>query len=99
LKVKTSAAKDFAQTEKPHGNRESSQAQEGQLEVNPVTEELYKPQVKAEAMASKAYELTHTIAPGKVQGTYRDRVKCKKRLGNCMRAVKRQATINHCSQT
>jgi hypothetical protein len=33
LKVKASTAKEFAQTEKPHGNHESSQAQKGQLKV------------------------------------------------------------------
>jgi hypothetical protein len=64
LKMKASVAKEFAKTEKPHGNRESSQAQESQLKVIVMTEELELPQVETDTMALKTYKLTHTIAPG-----------------------------------
>jgi hypothetical protein len=72
---KASKAKVISQTEKPHGNRESSQAQEGQLKVIAMTNELDQPQMEAEAIASKAYELIQTITTGKAQGTYRNRIK------------------------
>ncbi len=64
-KVKTSAAKKFVARKKPRGDCELSQAQEHQLEVIAMTDKLDKPQVEAEAMASKAHDLTQTIAPGK----------------------------------
>jgi hypothetical protein len=63
-KVKVSAAKEFVARKKPCGDRESSDAQEHQLEVIAMTHKLDKLQVKAETMASRAYEITCTIAPG-----------------------------------
>jgi hypothetical protein len=81
-------------SKKPRGYCESPQAQEHQLEVIAMTNKLDKPQVEVETMASRAHELICTITPGKVQGTYWDRIKCKEHfLGNPMGAVKRQATI------
>jgi hypothetical protein len=93
LKVKATAAKEFAQTDKLHGNHELSQAQEVQLKVIAMTEESDKAQVEAEALASKAYELACTIAPGKAQGTHMD--KHKQCLQNPIRAVKdkQQSTL------
>ncbi len=85
-KAKSSAAKEFMARKKPHGDCESSQAQEHQLEVIAMTNKLDKPQVEAKAMASRAQELTRTAAPGKVRGTYWDsywdRIKCKVCFGN-----------------
>ncbi len=99
-KVKVSAAKEFGARKKPSGDRESSQAQERQLEVIAMTNKLDKPQVEAEAMASRAHELTDTIAPGKVQESYCywDRIKRKECFGNPKGAVKRQGAINPDSQ-
>jgi hypothetical protein len=92
--VKASDAKEFVARKKPLGGCELSQAQERQLEVVAMTNKLDKPQVEAEAMASRAHELTCTIAPGKAQGIYWDRIKCKERFGKTMEAAKRQTTIN-----
>ncbi len=97
-KVKASAANELVVRKKPCGEHESSQAQERQLEVIVMTNKLDKPQVEAGAMASRAHELTHTIAPGNAQGTYWDRMRCGKCFGNFMGAVKRQASINPDSQ-
>ena len=93
-KVKASAAKEIVARKKPHGDCESSQAQECQLEVIAMTDKSNTPQMEAEAMASRAHMLTCTIAPGKVQGTYWDRMTCKERFENPTRAVKRQAQIS-----
>ena len=98
-KVKASAAKEFVTRKKPSGDLELSQAQEHQLEVIAMTNKLDKPQEEAEAMASRAHELTQTIPSGKAQGTYWDRIKCKECFGNPMGAVKRQAPINPDSQS
>ncbi len=53
---------------KPHGDHDLSQAKERQLEVIAMTNKLDMSQVVAEALVSRADELTRTIAPGKVQG-------------------------------
>jgi hypothetical protein len=97
-KVTAPVAKEYVARKKPLGNREPSQAQERQLVVITMTDKLDKPQVEAEAMASRAHELTGTIAPGETQETYWDRIKCKKRFGNPRGSVKRKATINPDSQ-
>jgi hypothetical protein len=51
---------------------------------------------KVKASAAKEYiaRKTHTIALGKVQGTYWNRIKCEELFGNFPGAVIRQATIN-----
>jgi hypothetical protein len=43
---------------------------------------------------ARSHKLTHTIASGEAQGTYGDRIKCRRCFGNPMGAVKRQATTN-----
>jgi hypothetical protein len=88
-KAKAPAAKEFVSRKKPHGDHELSQAQERQLVVIAMTNKSDKPQVEAEAIASRAHKLTRTIAPGKVQGTCSDRIKCKECFGNPTEAVKR----------
>jgi hypothetical protein len=64
-KVKASAAKEFVARKKPRGDRELSQAQERQLKIIAMTNKLDQPQVMAEAMASRAHELTCTLHQGK----------------------------------
>jgi hypothetical protein len=85
--VKASAVKESVARKKPHGDHELSQGQECQLEVIEMTNKLDKPQVEAEAMASRAHELNHTILPGKTQGTYRDRIKCKEHFSEILREL------------
>jgi hypothetical protein len=87
-KVKASAVEEFAARKKPRGDRESPQAQECQPEVVAMTDKLDKSQVEADAMASRAHELTCTIAPDKEQGTYWGRIKCKKYFGNLRKLSK-----------
>ncbi len=55
--MKASAAKEFVVRKKACGNRESSQAQEHQLEVIAMTNKLDTLQVEAKAMASRALSL------------------------------------------
>jgi hypothetical protein len=80
-KVKASAAKEFVARKKPRGDCKLSHDQG-------------KPQVEAEAMTSRAHELTRTIPQGKAHRTYWTRIECKQRFGNRRGDVKRQATIN-----
>ncbi len=51
---------------------------------------------KKKPSAAKVFVVrkTHTIASGKAQGIYWNRIKCKERLGNPPESVIRQATIN-----
>jgi hypothetical protein len=50
--------------------------------------------MKAPAAKEFVARKTHTIASGKMQGTYWNMIKCKERFGNPPEAVIRQATIN-----
>jgi hypothetical protein len=54
--------------------------------------------VKAPALKELVARKTCTIASGKAQGTYRNRIKCKEFFGNPPEAVIRQETINLDSQ-
>ena len=86
-KLKASDGGNLWKGKSPLRTRESSQVQECQLEVIKMTNKLDKPQVEAEAMASRAHELNHTILPGKTQGTYRDRIKCKEHFSEILREL------------
>jgi hypothetical protein len=55
---------------------------------------MVKPPSEKESVARK----TRSIASGKAQGTYWNRIKCKERCGNPPEAVIGQATINLVSQ-
>jgi hypothetical protein len=90
---KASAAKEFVARKKPHEDRESSHAQERQLEIIVMTNKLGKSQVEVEAMASRAHELIRT----KAQGTYWDRLSANSALEILgeMSKDKQQSTLIH----
>jgi hypothetical protein len=50
--------------------------------------------VEVPAMKDFVARKVYTIALSKVQGTLWNANKCKEHLGNCLKAVVRQATIN-----
>jgi hypothetical protein len=74
LMLKASAMKEFTQTEKPLGNGEPSQAQEGQLGDTTESIKLYKPQLEAKAAAKGACKVF----------VYWDRIRSKKRFKDPM---------------